>query len=843
MKTNLSIKLAHKELKQGWKHFAVFLSCLILGVTIMAGVNTLGTVVKNSLNQEAQSLLGGDLEVRIRGVEATPKQQDFIAQYGRVSQVATLRTMMHFKNQNSLIELKAVDERYPLIGSLDLEAKSGAISKQEALKDNGIAVDPVLVTQYGLELGDEVNIGSNTFILRAFIKKEPDRAVQILTFGPRVIMSKASLATTGLVSTFSLVDHRYRILSSETQVLNENYDKQVEQALIEAFPDTSWRVSSGADNNNTLKRFLNQLIAFLNLSGLATFLIAGIGIGSSVRTYLDKKSVTIAVLKVQGASKRTILQTYMYVIGFLSLVGGVVGASIAGILTTTSMPLLQTLLPTLEGQSGFNLTASLLAVWYGILITYLFSIPAIFSAVDIKSASLFRSKTASLMLSKSPVSSAVTTVLLVLLSVTLFINAPDKLMIIGTFGVIAVSFIIFSLCTFALKKITRSIKVKKPWLKLALGNIYRPGSSTGTIVFAIGTSLTVLIALTLTEANFQMRIKDIAETQAPSLFMIDIQPHQEQALEQLLYEYAKPEDVMLSPMVRGRITALNGTPVEDIEVDEDVSWAVRGDRGISYSAKPLANSNIVEGEWWAADYTGEPLLSVDERFLKGMGLKVGDTMTLRILGEDITAKITSARKIDYTSFQLNFALMLSPGEINEYPHTSLATVFLDKHSNDDDEIIKRMASEFPGVTAIKTKEVVGLIENIMGHIATALSITVGISLFAGLLVLTSALNATIKQRMYDIAVLKVLGARKSDILKSCSAEWLFIALVAAILSSVIGTGAAMMINAQLKGQEFVFLPGVLGVTLVLCLIVIWCIGYIGNRTLFKFRPGTLLRNE
>lgn len=218
MKANLSIKLAHKELKQGWKHFAVFLSCLILGVTIMAGVNTLGTVVKNSLNQEAQSLLGGDLEVRIRGVEATPKQQDFIAQYGRVSQVATLRTMMHFKNQNSLIELKAVDERYPLIGSLDLEAKSGAISKQEALKDNGIAVDPVLVTQYGLELGDEVNIGSNTFILRAFIKKEPDRAVQILTFGPRVIMSKASLATTGLVSTFSLVDHRYRILSSETQV-------------------------------------------------------------------------------------------------------------------------------------------------------------------------------------------------------------------------------------------------------------------------------------------------------------------------------------------------------------------------------------------------------------------------------------------------------------------------------------------------------------------------------------------------------------------------------------------------------------------------------------------------
>lgn len=853
-------RLAYLELAHGWKHFSVFLSCLLLGVTIMAAVNTLGSVIQKSLTQEAQSLLGGDLEIRVRGVKPTPEQELFFQRYGKVSSVATLRSMMHFNEASTLIELKAVDAHYPLLGSLLLQGAPNQsqvnqsqqgenLSSDVVFEGNGIAVDPLLLSQLDLKLGDQVKIGQSTYRVRATIQREPDRAVQIFNFGPRVMMSQASLDASGLVTTFSLVEHRYRVVTPQGVLANDASEKQIENELREAFPEMSWRVRTGADGNQSLERFLNQLIAFMNLSGLATFLIAGIGIGSSVRTYLEKKSSTIAVLKVQGATQGLVLQTYLCVIGFLSVIGGIAGILVAALVTSALMPLLAQVLPSIAGESGLYLPASLLALWYGVLIAYLFSIPALLSAVTVKPAILFRSKTSVLVLSASRLSNSLVFLLVVLLFGTLFYNASDKGMILGTLIGVCIAFMLFGFCTYLIKKATRKVqllsvfKTQAPWLKLALNNIHRPGSSAGTVVFATGLSLTVLIALTLTEANFQTRIQKIAENQAPSLFMIDIQPHQKSEIKKLLLEFAESSQITISPMVRGRITHLAGKPVSEVKVLEDISWALRGDRGISYSAVAPKNANIIQGDWWPSDYVGEPLLSVDERFLDGMGLEIGDSMSVSILGEEITAQIANARRIDYSSFQLNFAMMLSPGTLEEFPHTSLATVYLDKELNLETELVKRIAHDFPGVTAIRTEEVIGLVQTVMGHIATALRVTVGISLLAGLLVLSSALSATIRQRIYDVAILKVLGASRSDILKSCSAEWLLLALTTSGVAAVLGTCAAAFIHARLKGQEFAAMPEIIALIIGICMVVIWGIGFLGNRALFSFRPGVVLRNE
>lgn len=843
MKSNdfsISFNLAISELRQGWKHFSVFVACLVLGVAVMACVNTFGAVVKKSLQNEAQSLLGGDMEIRIRGMEATTEQQQFIQKYGMVSYAATLRSMLHYKDQHTLVEIKAIDGKYPLIGNL---AFNEPISKEEALSDNGVAVDSILLSQLGVAIGDEVKIGESIYIIRATIKTEPDRAVQIFSFGPRVMMSHESLAASKLVSTFSLTEHRYRVSIPENIVADDKYEKQIENELQTKFPDTSWRVSTGTDGNQTLKRFLDQLLAFMTLSGLATFLIAGIGIGSSVRAYLEKKSQTIAVLKVQGASRKLVLSTYILVLGAIALISGFVGVAIAMVITTSLMPLLATVLPSLKGQGGIYLPASMLAMWYGILISYLFSMPALLSAINVRPSLLFRSKTGILLFRNDKTVRLAVGFISLLLLITLFINADDKIFIVGTVLIILFAFGLFGLCTLFVRYLARKIRVRKPWLKLALGNMHRTGSTTGTVIFAIGISLTVLVALTLTEANFQARIKQLMEEKAPSLFMLDIQPHQKEEIKALLSEYASEGQIMLFPMVRGRIVEIAGKPVEQVKINDDIDWAVRGDRGLSYSATPPANANIVKGKWWPLDYKGKPLLSVDERFLGGMGVDIGDTITVTILGENITAEIASAREIDYSTFQMNFAMMFSPGVIEEFPHTSLATIYLDKHYGKEFELVGHIAKDFPGVTAIRTKEVVELVQGIMQHIATALRVTVAISLLAGLLVLTSALSSTIEQRMYDVAILKVLGARRSDILKSCTAEWMLLALVTSVIAASIGTLGAWLINSRLRGQEFYMMPQVTLGTIAACIAVIWLIGYAGNRRLFNFRLSSLLRNE
>jgi len=836
----ISLKLAKKELYHGWKHFSVFVACLILGVTVMAAVNTSGYIVKNSLKNEAQSLLGGDIEIRIRGVEATEEQKQFIKKYGKMSYVATLRSVIFEKDIHNLVEIKAVDDNYPLIGSIEFNEQ---ISQKDVFSGNGIAVDKLLLAQIGLKIGDEIKVGSSSFVVKATLKKEPDRAVQIFSFGPRIMMSQQSLSTTGLVSTFALIDHRYRIKLANPLLIDENLEKQIESELLNKFPETSWRVTTGTDGNRTLRRFFEQLIAFMTLSGLATFLIAGIGIASAVRAYLEKKSQTIAVLKVNGAARSVVFMTYVLVIGGLSLVGGIIGVLISAGITTSLIPFIANFLPSLKSSNGIYLPASFLAIWYGILIAYLFSVPALFSAVNVRPSILFRSKTSILRFSKDKIVYLSVLIIASILLLTLFFNNEDKVFIAGTVIVFLFSFVLFWLCALAVRLTTKRIKVRKSWLKMALGNMHRPGSTTATVIFAIGISLTVLIALILTESNFQYRINQIIEERAPSLFLIDIQPQQKEELQEMLLEYTSKDNIMLYPMVRGRIVKIAGKPVEEVSVSEDVDWAVRGDRGLSYSLAPPKNANIIKGKWWEPDYKGEPLLSVDERFLKGMGMKIGDTMTVKILGSDITAKITSSREIDYSTFQLNFAMMFSPGVIESFPHTSLATVNLDGGSDEEFELVGKIARGFPGITTVRTKEVVQLVQNIMENIAVALRVTVAISLFAGLLVLTSALSVTINQRMYDVAILKVLGAKRIDILKSCSAEWMILAFVTSFIAASIGTTGAYLINSRLRGSDFYLMPHVTLTTIISCMIVIWIIGYIGNRRLFSFRPSSLLRNE
>lgn len=836
----MALKLAWKELRHGWKHFLVFVACLTLGVTVMASVNSFSFMVEDALESEAHSLLGGNVEVRIRGVQATGEQREFLERYGELSYVTTLRSMLHHDEDSTLVEIKAIDEAYPLIGNFELNEP---ISRKEALADRGLIVDAILLAQLGLEPGDEVRLGEATYTIRATIKTEPDRVVQIFSFGPRVMMSHASLEASGLVNTFSLVEHRYRILTPRGIVADEAFEEAMQDTLDATFPDTSWRISTGTDGNRTVERFTDQLLSFLTLSGLATFLIAGIGIGSSVRAYLEKKSHSIAVFKTLGASRRTVLETYLLVLGILALAGGIIGVALAVTLTCAVLPFLAEILPVLDQHGNISPLPLLLALWYGLLISYLFSMPALLSALNVRPSLLFRSKAGILYFRYDRTVRLTVTALAVLLLGTLLLSAQDAEFLLGAIGVMTAAFLLFGLCALIVRRITKQISVRQPWLKLALGNMHRPGSTTGTVIFAIGISLTVLVALTLTEANFQGRIQRLVQEEAPSLFMMDIQPHQQQAFHELLREYAGEDQVMLYPMVRGRISAINGQPAREAEVDDDVRWAVRGDRGVSYSAAPPENADIIAGEWWPEDYDGPPLLSVDERFLDGMNLALGDTLTLNILGEEIQAEIASARDIDYTTFQMNFAMMLSPGIINDFPRTYLATIHLGSGLDREVELVRRIAKTFPGVTVIRTTEVVEVVRTIMGHIATALRVTVAISLLAGLLVLTSALSATLEQRLYDTAVLKVLGARRRDILKSCTAEWMLLALVTALIAAGIGTVSAWLITLRFRGQDFALMPEVTLATIAACIAVIWLTGYLGNRRLFRLRPANLLRNE
>lgn len=836
---SLVTKLAWRELRRGWKHFSVFAICIIMGVAIIGSVGSFGGIVKGALQTQARSLLGGDVEARLRGVPASDEERRFLESYGDISYITTMRSMLYFGEESTLVEIKAVDDAYPMVGELEFH---DGVPRGEVFEDDGIAVDPILLSQLGMHIGDTVRLGNASYTINATIQKEPDRAVQIYALGPRVMMSHEALARSGLVAMFSLVEHRFRINTPPGTIADEAFENKMEKALADTFPNSTWRVRTGTDGNGAIERFSEQLLSFLQLSGLATFLIAGIGIGSSARAYLEKKLPTIAVFKTMGAEQQTVLNIYMMVLAMLVLGAGLIGAVIAGLAVTFTVPLLTPVLPIISDYS-LSIWPLLLAIWYGVLIAYLFSMPALLAALDTRPALLFRSKSGTLVFRINGHIAKVVGGLGALLLATLIITAEDAEFMAGAIGVMLLAFALFGLCAFFVRRSAKHIHVQTPWLKLAFGNLHRPGSTTGTVIFAMGISLTVLIALTLTEANFQKRITQLVEEKAPSLFMLDIQPYQKQELASILGEYAEEKDIMLYPMTRGRITAINGKEITAADVDDEVRWAINGDRGVSTSKTLPENASISVGEWWPEDYTGPPLISVDERFMDGMGLSLGSTVTINILGEDITATVSSARNIDYTTLQMNFSLILSPGVIDDFPRTYLSTVHLDHTSNTEGQLVRQISQNLPGITIIRTTEVVELIREAITHIGTALRITVAISLFAGILVLISALSATIEQRLYDTAVLKVLGARKADILKSCTAEWLLLAVITSLIAAAIGTLSAWFISLRFRSPEFYMMPEVTAMTIAGCMCVIWLTGYLGNQRLFHLKPASMLRND
>lgn len=824
-------RLAWRELRQGWRHFATFLACLVLGVCVITTIGTIAATVEDSLDSEAASLLGGDIEVGLRSYPFTAEHIAYLESYGALSHVATMRGMLRSGEGNPLlVELKAVDDAYPLLGELVI---TGA-----PLDDRHIAVDQSLLDQMGISVGAEVTLGQAEYTIGAVLEREPDRVVQIFTFGPRVMMTHAALARSGLTSGYSLVDNDYRLVFNDKTRL-----QGFEAALKTQFPDMPWRVKTGTDGNRSVERFLDQLTLFLTLSGLATFLIGGIGIGSAVHAYMAKKAETIAVMKTLGASRGTILRVYALVVGLLTLLGSAIGIALSAAMAAAFMPFVGQFFP-VHGGAALDAGAAALAAWFGLLISYLFSLPALVGALEVKPSLLFRSGLEMVRLSASRIVWLLGALLTALLLGTLLLTSSDVLFIGGFVGVALLSFIVFGLATWLVKYAARRIKVRKPWLRLALGNLHRTGSTAGTVVLAIGVSLTVLIAITLTEANFQGKITRVVEADAPTLFMIDIQPEQVDGLRGMLQATHGAREIMTFPMVRGRIVELNGQPVSPDDVKEDVRWAVHGDRGLSYGAEPPENADIVEGEWWPADYAGEPLVSIDERFLDGMGLKLGDSITLDILGERVVAKVASARRMDYTTFQMNFALMLSPGVIDDFPQTYLGTVHLDTDGQTKAQTIRSIADTFPNVTTIHTTEAVARVKEILGHIAMALRITVLVSLLAGLLVLSSALSAMLGYRLYDTAVLKVLGARRRDILRAYTTEWMLLALVTSCIAGGIGTFGAWLIHQRFPGDTpFAPMPAVLLGTAASCVAVIWLVGWLGNRQVFRLRPAGLLRNE
>ncbi len=780
MSLKIASRLAWREMRGGLRGFRVFLACLALGVAAIAAVGTVRAGIEAGLTKEGAALLGGDAEVKFTYRFAREDELNWLNSIAEaVSETVDFRSMIVIGSGNtaerSLTQVRAVDSAYPLVGQVSLTPDIPIIA---ALADHGGVMERVLADRLGLAPGDPFKLGEQTFILRAILDRYPDNASGGFGLGPRTIVRTADLDGSGLLTEGTLFSTYYRLELPPAPDLDS-----LKAEAETRFRDTglNWRDSRQGAGGTA--RFVNRIGAFLILMGLSGLAVGGVGVSAAVRSYLAGKTSVIATLKTLGATRHIIFLTYFIQIGALTLIGIALGLLIGGTLPLLLAPVIEAQLP-IPADFTFDAAPLAEAALYGILAALIFTLWPLAKTEQIRPATLFRDAFGAS--SGLPaLRYLITTALLIaaLLGAAVWFSGT-VLMTLWTAGGIAGALLILVFAAFLARIAARALGKRThgwPVLRLALNAIGARGGETTSVVLSLGLGLAVLSAVGQIDGNLRASFADELPEVAPSYFFVDIQPNQIDDFRARLANDPAVRQVDTAPMLRGIITRINGLPAEEFA---NGHWVVRGDRGMTYAATLDDPSELTEGEWWAPNYTDPPLISFAAEEAAEIGLVLGDTITVNILGRDITATIASFRNVNWENAGIGFVMTMNPSALAGAPHSWISTVYATPDS--EAAILRDLASAYPNITAIRIRDAIDQVVTLVSGIASATRYAALATLITGFLVLIGAAAAGERTRTYEAAVLKVLGASRARILWSFTLRAALLGFIAGLVALAAG---------------------------------------------------------
>lgn len=826
-------RIARRDLNARFRGLRLLLVCIFLGTAALAAIGTLSAAIERELATRGQELLGGDLEVEVWQRDLEPEERTALAEYGEVSGGTRLQAMASAGEAAAPVELKAVDGNYPLYGELTLADGSTV----DAPDGNRAWLAQGAIDRLGIEVGDTFEVGTVTLTAAGVIGNEPDRLSEGFQLGPTVIVAQDVPIRAGLLAPGSMYQSKYRV------AFNRFRDPAgVQGQLTDQFPNAGFdfrtrdRASPGAD------RFVSQMSDFLMLVGLAALVIAGIGIGGGVSSYLDARRNSIATLKVLGATSADIVKIYAMQIAAASLVGSIAGIA-AGVLVTPLLgAALKGLLP-VEAGLVIAPVPLLLAAAYGLLVGFSFAATPLLRARSFPAMALMRARVTPLARNRRALMWTGAGLLAICALALLTTSRPELAagFLAGAAGALA----LLAAIGIAIRLLAaRAPRSNNPLLRGALANLHRPGAPTGSLVTALGFGLAAFVLLAAVQSAIDGNIEKRVPQQAPDYFVLDVPRDRVDEFRNLVTERAPAAEIRTVPALRGAILAYGPQErmqrVSELENIPEDAWALRGERGLTYAEELPPGSTVTEGEWWSANYAGEPLVSVDEEFAAAVDLKPGDYITIGVLGVERSARVANLRRIDWETMGFNYVLVFSPNTLADAPHNLAATIELPEGTAAG-TLLRDLVRQFPSSSVIEVGQVLTEARTMLEQVGLATLAAASVAVLAGLAVLLGAIAAARAARSYDTVVLRVLGASRRQVLLMQLAEYGLIALLLALVALGIGSAMAWFVVTELF--EFDWLPdwgevlAVLGTGLALVL----AFALAGSLPLLNAKPAQALR--
>ncbi len=772
----------------------VFAACLLLGIALIAACGSLLQLVRDGFHQQERNLFGGDIQISQRQA-ITDEQQAWLSENAESSLLLELRTMMGTESgQFSVVELQSVDDAYPLYGSVTLAPD---ITLQEAVKQSddgtwGAAFDPALVEQLSLEVGQIVSIGNLEIELRAIIVEQPDRSLRADFRGPPVIVDESALRESGLLLPTSLVDYEYRLRVEGDSI-------QWREQLRGEFPNASWEVQTVEERAEIVGRRLDQVASALLLIGFSTLLIGGLGVANSVGAYLQTKLRTIATLQSLGSRAPQVAAVYIGQItllaAFASSAGALLGSGVAWIAAHTLSerlpitPSLQALLP-----------PTALAVLLGICTALAFTLPTLGRTLNMPTALLIKG-----LISQQttvPNSYRWATALIGLIGLLLLlVFIPEPFIATGFAICIVLLLLLLNGIVFLIRIGAEKLMHVRALdgrfaLRLAVAGLYRPGASLRPMLLSLGTALTLLVASALVIASTYKTLNDTVPERAPSLVLYDLQKPQVPDFNQSVEELKGYQSHSIAPLVLGRLTRVNDESLADSDVTARALEA-NDEHKLSYRQQNIDNTTVARGEWWPENYSGAPLVAMEDREANKLGLKVGDELEFTIMGELVTATLSAiySQAQFETSFWLEAVFtdnILDPfitryiGSINLEPEKDIAAQ-------------TALGKYFPNVVIVRTAKILESSKAILSSAGLAMMLIAAVSLSASILVMASVIAVNRQSQVYEASIMHAMGTRMSVVMKSVVYEYALLAIVLSTFSMIVGSALAQaLMNYWLK---------------------------------------------
>ena len=782
---NLIFKYAFRDLVRNYRKIFSIILTLFISLFILSAILTIEDSLKKELNDNAKSLLGGDVEIDYNRVQGNLELVDKVRQFATISSMVEFTTMVSTinddNNQSLFTRIKTVDKKYPLYGEV-VHEPFGAMDRIHNEKNTIIVNDNIFKT-LNLKVNEKIQVQNQLFTVVGVIKSLPDVS-GFVAFGDFAITSKETLELLKLNSLGSFLNYEYKVKFNEGDNIKATRNK-----IKELFKDDlTVRIRYPENSASGLRRIIDNFSQFLSLVSISAMLIAGIGIANTLLSFINQSNMSIAVKKALGFFSLNIKTIY-----YLQLLILLTFVSIAAyVLSFLLVPIADTYLSEglgLNIKPLFSLANFIKIFLVGMLVLIIFSIPTINAIDQVKASNLFRNVFQNLQFYYSKKSVFVSLLFLSALIMLFVIGSARPLYSLVYFVAFFICLIVFFLLSKFIVFLLKSLKnISNIPLKVSIKNITQTKSITPITIMSLGLGVTLLLTLALVGTNFKREIAKSIPEIAPDYFFIGIQNSDRDLFKNTIIEMDPNAKLEIVPLVATGIVKINGVdPRTYIKQDNNSYWVIGSDRRSSWATEVPEDNPIIEGEWWDLSKPNKLQISLDSEIAKDFNIKLGDIFTLNIYGREIEGKIINFRAVDYRDLSINFAMLFNPQFANTIPHEYLATAkFTDQTKFNEIKLLEAL----PSISIIKITDYLTKVTSILNKVFIAVILISAITIIIGLIVISSAIIVQGKIKEFQNLVFKILGFSKKEIVLSSIIEFaliFFSVILIAIFFATIGS--------------------------------------------------------